>query len=47
VWGVNPEFRTVTVHRPGASPVALHDLAVLDGSPEFPEFSCPVTALFR
>lgn len=47
VWVVNPDFRTVTVHRTGASPVALDDRDTLDGGPELPGFSCPVAALFR
>jgi len=47
VWVANPDFRTVTVHRPGASPVALDDRATLTGDPELPGFSCPVAAFFR
>jgi Uma2 family endonuclease len=47
VWVVNPDFRTVTVHRLGASPVAFDDRGTLAGGPELPGFSCPVADLFR
>lgn len=47
VWVVNPFFRTVTVHRPNTSPVALDDRGTLTGGPELPDFSCPVADLFR
>jgi Uma2 family endonuclease len=47
VWVVSPRFRTVTVHRPGADPVALDSSDTLDGGPELPGFACPVADLFR
>jgi Uma2 family endonuclease len=47
VWVANPDFRTVTVHRPGANPVALDAADTLTGDPELPGFSCPVADLFR
>lgn len=47
VWVVNPSFRTVTVHRPGAEPLALDARDTLSGDPELPGFSCPVADLFR
>lgn len=47
VWVVNTDFRTVTVHRPGAEPLALDARDTLAGDPELPGFSCPVAGLFR
>lgn len=47
VWIVNPYFRTVTVHRPGASPVALGNGDRLTGGPELPGFSVAVADFFR
>lgn len=47
VWVFSPLFRTVTVHRPNASPVALDDRDTLAGDPELPGFACPVADFFR
>ncbi|QJW97059.1 Uma2 family endonuclease [Frigoriglobus tundricola] len=47
VWVVSTYFRTVTVHRSGAAPVALDARDTLTGDPELPGFSCPVADLFR
>ena len=47
VWVVSTRFRSVSVHRPGVSPVVLDDRGTLAGGPELPGFSCPVADLFR
>jgi Uma2 family endonuclease len=47
VWILNPYFRTVTVHRPGVSAVALDSRDTITGDPELPGFSCPVADFFR
>lgn len=47
VWVVNPYFRTVTVHRPKADPLALDARDTLEGDPELPGFSSPVVNFFR
>jgi Uma2 family endonuclease len=47
VWVLNPYFRTISVHRPNASPVALDDRDTLTADPELPGFSCPVADFFR
>lgn len=47
VWVMHPYFRTVTVHRPGADPLALDSRDTLTGDPELPGFSCPVAEFFR
>ncbi len=46
VWVVDPDFRTVSVHRAG-EPVALYnDRQELDGGPELPGFRVAVSRLF-
>jgi Uma2 family endonuclease len=47
VWVVNPNFRTVTVHRPKTHPLALDARDTLDGNRELPGFSSPVADFFR
>ena len=47
VWVISPRFRTITVHRPNASPVALDDRDTMIGDPELPGFACPVADFFR
>jgi Uma2 family endonuclease len=47
VWVVSPLFRTVTIHRPEADPVAMDARSTLAGDPELPGFSCPVADFFR
>lgn len=47
VWVLNPYFRTVAVHRPGAEPVTFNRAQTLTGDPELPGFSCPVADFFR
>ncbi len=46
VWVIDPDFRTVTVHRPGARPVMVNDGEELDGGDVLPGFRVPVARLF-
>lgn len=46
VWVADPEFRTITVHRPGAEPKLFTAGQALMGEPELPGFACPVERLF-
>jgi len=46
VWIINPRFRTVTVHRPGAEPELFNALQELSGEPHLPDFRVPVAKLF-
>jgi Uma2 family endonuclease len=46
VWVVNPRQRTVTVHRPGVTPVILTTSDSLDGLQVVPRFSMPVKDIF-
>ena len=47
VWVVDPDFRTVTAHRPGVPAQAIDSLGVVSADPELPGFSCPVAEFFR
>ena len=42
VWVLDPIGRTLTVHRPGASPLVLADGDSVDGEDYLPGFVCPV-----
>jgi Uma2 family endonuclease len=46
VWVVDPEFQTVTVHRPGAAPVLFNVEQELTADPVLPGFRVPVAELF-
>jgi Uma2 family endonuclease len=46
VWWVDPEARTVTVHRPGQEPDVLDESMMLDGEHVVPGFSMPVERIF-
>jgi Uma2 family endonuclease len=46
VWVVNPEERTVTVHRQDGSVSRLREGAVLSGEQVVPGFTCAVSAVF-
>ena len=46
VWLLDPDFRTVTVHRPGVEPVMLNATHDLDGGDALPGFRVPVARLF-
>ena len=45
-WVVNPEFRTISVHRPGQEVVVYNREAELPGDPELPEFRLKLAELF-
>ena len=46
VWVVNPEQRTVDVHRTNRPVVTLNDTDTLDGLDVLPGFTCQVSAVF-
>lgn len=46
VWVVDPETRTVIVHRPGGAVVVVPEAGTLDGAPVFSDFSVRVRDLF-
>jgi Uma2 family endonuclease len=46
VWVVDPDFRTVTVYRPGQPPEMLNDQQELTAEPELPGFRVPVAKIF-
>ena len=46
VWTVDPEIRTIEVHRPNQPLLKLSDDDTIDGGPVLPGFSCPVRDLF-
>ena len=47
VWVVDPDLRTVSVHRPGAEPELVNVRQELGGTPELPGFHVPVAAIFQ
>jgi Uma2 family endonuclease len=47
VWVVDPQFRTVTVHRPGREPETFNVLQDLSGEPELPGFQVAVRQIFE
>jgi len=46
VWVINPRFRTVVVHRPGAEPELFNILQELSAEPHLPGLRVPVAKLF-
>ncbi len=46
VWVVDPDFRTVSVHRPGQPVTVFNDQQELAGDPELPGFRVAVARLF-
>jgi Uma2 family endonuclease len=46
VWVIDPDFETVSVHRPGHEPVTFHRQQELSGEPYLPGFRVSVDALF-
>jgi Uma2 family endonuclease len=46
VWLVDPDFRTVTVHRPGEPPELFNHRQDLDAAPYLPGFRVPVARFF-
>ena len=47
VWVADPDFRTITVHRPGEAPVMFNDRQELDGEPYLPGFRVRVIQFFE
>ena len=47
VWVADPQPVTVTVYRPNAAPIVLHEDDILDGGDVLPGFTTPVWRLFR
>lgn len=47
VWLVDPDFRTVTIHRAGRPPELLNETQELDGAPLLPGFSAAVRSFFE
>jgi Uma2 family endonuclease len=47
VWVIDPEIRTVTVHRPGKAQVQLAASQELSGEDVLPGFRCPIADFFR
>jgi Uma2 family endonuclease len=46
-WLVDPDFRTVAVHRPGEPPATFNDRQEIDGNPYLPGFRVPVARFFE
>src|SRR5579872_452234 len=46
VWAVDPETRTVTVHRMGAAPITIAASGTLEGEDVLPGFQLPLARLF-
>ena len=46
IWVVDPQTRTVTVHRPPMEPRVLHDGDFLEGEEVVPGFRFPVTEIW-
>jgi hypothetical protein len=46
VWLIDPDLRTVTVHRAGSEPVLFSASQELAGDPELPNFRVKVSELF-
>lgn len=47
VWEVDPDLRTVRVHRPGREPEMFTASQELPGEPELPGFRVPVARIFE
>jgi Uma2 family endonuclease len=47
VWEVDPDFRTIRIHRPGQAPVMLNVEHELAADPELPGFRVPVARVFE
>lgn len=46
VWVVNPDVRTVRIHRPDGTILELREDGELTGEDVLPDFRCPVRSLF-
>jgi len=47
VWVIDPKFRTVEVHRPGAEPEQFNTRQELTAEPHLPGFRVPVSEIFE
>ncbi len=47
VWILDPDFQTLTVYRPSATPLTLTSDDTLDGQPELPGLNSPVRDFFK
>ncbi|HET6575443.1 MAG TPA: Uma2 family endonuclease [Fimbriiglobus sp.] len=47
IWVIDPDFRTVDVHKPGANPASFNVSQILTADPELPGFSAAVADFFR
>jgi Uma2 family endonuclease len=47
VWVIDPDFRTVTIHRPNRPATPLSEEQELDGGAELPGFRVPVARIFE
>jgi Uma2 family endonuclease len=47
VWWVDPDRKTVTVHRLGQAPETIETTGVLDGGDVLPGFELPLRSAFR
>jgi Uma2 family endonuclease len=47
VWIIDPDFQTLTVHRPKTRPVPYGEDDILDGGPELPNFRVTVSEFFN
>ena len=47
VWKVDPDFRTVTIYRPGKEPELVNMKQELSAEPELPGFRVPVAEIFE
>ncbi len=47
VWVVDPQFRIVTVHRPGAKPQPYNEDGIVTGEPVLPGLSIAVADIFK
>jgi hypothetical protein len=47
VWVVDPEFRTVMVHRADAEPIGLNVTHEIDAEPHLPGFKVQVARFFE
>ena len=46
VWEIDPDFRTVKIHRPGEEPVLVNRKQELSAEPQLPGFRIAMTELF-
>lgn len=47
VWVVDPDLRTITVHKPGQEPELFNVNQELSGDPQLPGFRLPLAELFK